>query len=85
MTATSRCCGHRHLSAKTSRYLHQHGEELLIVDDVPGLECDDCGEPYFDASVLPAIEAEHLAIVQRRKVPRAVRTVALDSYATLGH
>jgi YgiT-type zinc finger domain-containing protein len=54
-------CGHKHLTAKTTRYIHQQADELLIVDEVPCLECDYCGEPYFDAAVLKAIEAEHTA------------------------
>lgn len=78
-------CGHQHLSATTTRYLHQQGEEMLFVDGVPCRQCDYCGEQYFDAAVLKAIEAEHSALLQGRKVPKAVRTVAIDSYASLGH
>jgi YgiT-type zinc finger domain-containing protein len=76
-------CGHKHLTAKTTRYIHQQADELLIVDEVPCLECDYCGEPYFDAAVLKAIEAEHTAIVQHRKQPRAVKSVAMESFAAL--
>jgi YgiT-type zinc finger domain-containing protein len=77
-------CGHKHLIAKTTRYIHQQADELLIVDDVPCLECGYCGEQYFDAAVLKVIEAEHTAIVQHRKQPIAVKPVAVESFAALG-
>lgn len=76
-------CGHKHLAVKTTRYIHQQDEELLIVDDVPCLECDYCGEQYFDVAVLKAIEAEHMAIVQHRKEPQGVKRVAVESYSAL--
>jgi len=39
---TEQCvfCGNKHLTAKTTRYLHQNHEEMLIVEQVPCLECD---------------------------------------------
>jgi len=76
-------CGHRHLTAKNTRYIHQQADELLIVDGVPCLECDYCGEQYFDAAVLKTIEAEHTAIVQQGKKPQAVKPVAVESFAAL--
>jgi len=76
-------CGHRHLVAKTTRYLHQQGDELLIVEDVPCSECGYCGEHYFDAAVLKKIEAEHAEILYQGKQPQAVKTVALESFAAL--
>ena len=76
-------CGHKHLTAKTTRYIHQQADELLIVDDVPCLACDYCGEQYFDAAVLKAIEAEHTAIVRHCKTPQAVKPVAVESFDAL--
>jgi YgiT-type zinc finger domain-containing protein len=76
-------CGHKHLTAKATRYIHQQADEPLIVDDVPCLECGDYGEQYFDAAILKAIEAEHTAIVQHRKMPQAAKPVAVESFATL--
>lgn len=76
-------CGHKHLTSQTTRYIHQIGDELLIVDDVPCLQCDYCGEQYFDAAVLKAIEAEHTAIAQHRKTPSTIKPVALESFSAL--
>ena len=31
-------CGHAHLSERRTRYIHQHGDDMLLVEDVPCLE-----------------------------------------------
>jgi len=33
---------------------------MLIVEQVPCLECDFCAEQYFDIQALKKIEADHL-------------------------
>ena len=53
-------CGNKHLTPKTTRYLHQRGEDRLFVEQVPCVECDFCGEQYFDIQVLKKIESDHL-------------------------
>ncbi|MGZ8220960.1 MAG: YgiT-type zinc finger protein [Methylobacter sp.] len=78
MTEHCAFCGNKCLST-TTRYLHQQDDELLIVDDVPCTQCDFCGEQYFDAAVLKAIEAEHLAIMRHQKTPQQVRSVAMKA------
>jgi len=45
-------CGHKHLSSKTTRYIYQKDQQMLVVEHVPCLECTFCGEQYFDAGVL---------------------------------
>ena len=84
-TVSEHCafCGNKHLHAKTTRYIHQQNDELLIVDEVPCTECDFCGEQYFDAAVLKAIEAEHLAILRDQKKPQRIRPVAVETFAEL--
>jgi len=84
MSESCAFCGNKNLTPKTTRYIHQRGDELLIVDDVPCLRCDYCGEDYFDAAVLKAIEAEHAAILTHRKSPRSLKPVAVESFAALG-
>lgn len=73
-------CGHKHLTAKTTRYLHQQDGELLFVDDVPCLECSFCGEQYFDAKVLKQIELDHQEINARRKQPTHFIQVAVETF-----
>lgn len=76
-------CGNKHLSAKTTRYLHEQGGEILIVNAVPCLECDYCGEQYFDAATLKHIEAEHSAILSQKKIPQTFKQVAVEEFGAL--
>ncbi|NEX16530.1 MAG: YgiT-type zinc finger domain-containing protein, partial [Halochromatium sp.] len=56
MSSNCQFCGHAHVTPTTARYIHQQGDELLIVEEVPCLRCDYCGEEYFDISTLKKIE-----------------------------
>lgn len=76
-------CGHAHLSEKHARYIHQLGDDLLIVEDVPCLECEYCGEQYFAIDALKKIEADHTALTARRKQPSRVLQVAVEEYRSL--
>ncbi len=80
MTEQCAFCGNKNLTAKTTRYLHQQGDELMIVDDTPCMECDFCGEQYFDAKVLKQIERDHREICEHRKQPRRFVQVAIEEF-----
>ncbi len=56
MTGQCVFCGHQHLTAKTTRYLHQNQEAMLVVEQVLCLECDFCSEQYFDIQVLKKLK-----------------------------
>lgn len=79
---TEQCvfCGNKHLTAKTTRYLHQNQDEMLIVEQVPCIECDFCGEQYFDIEVLKKIEADHDDINEHRKQPSRFVRVAVEEF-----
>jgi YgiT-type zinc finger domain-containing protein len=73
-------CGNQHLTSSETRYLHRHGEELLFVEHVPCLECDFCGEQYFDIHVLKKIESDHMAIAEHRRQPERYLQVAVEEF-----
>jgi YgiT-type zinc finger domain-containing protein len=77
-------CGNKNLSAKTTLYLHQQNEEMLIVEDVPCLECDFCGEQYFDIDVLKRIETDHREIAEHRREPKRYVRVAVEAFDRAG-
>ncbi|TAN49447.1 MAG: YgiT-type zinc finger protein [Methylococcaceae bacterium] len=56
---------------------------LRAVAKLHCIECDYCGEQYFDADVLKAIELEHLAILRQQKVPKRIRPAAMETFAEL--
>lgn len=76
-------CGHKHLTSKTTRYIYQKDQQMLVVDNVPCLECTFCGEQYFDTKVLEKIENEYSAITHQHKQPQRVMQVAVDDFAAL--
>ena len=61
MTGQCSFCGNKHLSAWRTRYIHQQNDHMLIVEDVPCIECEYCGEQYFEVQTLKRIEADHTA------------------------
>ncbi|QVL47961.1 MAG: type II toxin-antitoxin system MqsA family antitoxin [Thiocapsa sp.] len=83
MTQQCSFCGHAHLIEKRTRYIHQIGDEILIVEDVPCLECEYCGEQYFAIDILKKIEADHLAVADHRKQPSRILQVAVEDFQSL--
>lgn len=76
-------CGHAHLAATTSRYIHQRGDDILIVDDLPCLRCGSCSEEYYDVATLKKIEADHAALSAGRKRPARTVQVAVEPFAAI--
>jgi YgiT-type zinc finger domain-containing protein len=76
-------CGHAVLSETRTRYIHQQGDDILIVDDVPCTECEYCGEQYFAIETLKKIEADHAALSAHRKQPKRTLTVAVEEFGAL--
>ena len=76
-------CGHKHLSSKTTRYIYQKDQQMLVVEHVPCLECTFCGEQYFDAVVLQKIENDYLAITHQKRQPQRVMQVAVEDFSAL--
>ncbi|MDD5267611.1 MAG: type II toxin-antitoxin system MqsA family antitoxin [Methylococcales bacterium] len=76
-------CGHKHLDRKTTRYIYQKDQQMLVVENVPCLECTFCGEQYFDAGVLQKIENDYLAITHQQRQPRRVMLVAVEDFTAL--
>lgn len=73
-------CGNTHLTPTTTRYLHQGQNEMLIVEQVPCLECNFCGEQYFDVGVLKRIEEDHREIASHRRQPARYVQVAVETF-----
>lgn len=76
-------CGHKHLNSKTTRYIYQKDQQMLVVEHVPCLEGTFCGEQYFDAGVLQKIENDYLAITHQKRQPQRIMQVAVEDFATL--
>ncbi len=76
-------CGHKHLVDKHTRYIYQKDQQMLVVDNVPCLECTFCGEQYFEALVLQQIEYDYVAIAEHQKQPARIMQVAVEEFSSL--
>ncbi|MDD2723601.1 MAG: type II toxin-antitoxin system MqsA family antitoxin [Methylovulum sp.] len=76
-------CGNQQLDSKTTRYIYQKHQQLLIVEKVPCLECAFCGEQYFDVVVVQKIEDDYNAIASCQKQPARFVQVGIEDFSTL--
>ncbi|MEO5328964.1 MAG: type II toxin-antitoxin system MqsA family antitoxin [Magnetococcus sp. THC-1_WYH] len=83
MTGKCPFCGHRNMVDKQVEYLYRSGERFLVVTDVPCLECEFCGEQYFEAVVLKKIERDFVAIQNTGKKPMKTIMVPVEAFAGL--
>ncbi|SJM91617.1 conserved hypothetical protein [Crenothrix polyspora] len=56
---------------------------MLVVENVPCLECTFCGEQYFDAVVLQKIENDYCAITHQHRQPQHIIQVAVEDFSAL--
>lgn len=73
-------CGNKHIRETTCQYTYQRNDKYLMVDQVPCRQCEYCGEQYFAADVLKAIESEFEAIHVHGKVPKRKIDVPVERF-----
>lgn len=56
---------------------HGKGKDLLVIQNVPMVDCPNCGEGYFTAETLHEVER----LKRQRRALAVERTVAVLSYA----
>lgn len=49
-------CGHNVINRGLSNKLLEENGHFIIVKDVPGLICENCGEVYFETDVILKLE-----------------------------
>ncbi|OSM01600.1 type II toxin-antitoxin system MqsA family antitoxin [Magnetofaba australis] len=76
-------CGHQQMDSKQVEYIHRSGEQLMVVTEVPCLECEFCGERYFEAKVLKRIEADFEAIQSGARKPVKTIQAPVEAYSSL--
>ena len=76
-------CGNKNLSPKKVQYIYKHNGSFFVVDDVPCLQCDFCGEQYFEGPVLEKIENNFFQISKNQKFPKQILQVPAENYADI--
>ena len=49
-------CGADEVEAVTARSAFWHDGRLVVVDDIPALQCRRCGEQYYDDATVVALD-----------------------------
>ncbi len=76
-------CGNKNFNEITTQYTYKRDGKFMLVDDVPCVRCEFCGEQYFEARILKEIESEFNAIYSKKKVAKRHITIPVESYAEL--
>ncbi len=76
-------CGNKNFKTNNVQYICKHDNKFLIVNDVPCLQCEYCGEQYFKADVLKKIEKEFYEIHSFGKIIKTEVTVPVEQFMEL--
>lgn len=74
-------CGNKGYSRKNVQYIYRHGDNMMIMNNVPCEECDFCGEQYFEAGALKKIEKAFFDIHQSGKKAAKEISVPVEEFA----
>ncbi len=81
----SKChfCGSEDFEERSGEYIYRRRGKYFIVRDVPFEACRNCGERYYPATVLLAIESRFKAIQEKQREPRETLMVPVESFTPL--
>lgn len=67
-------CGHNNINPGLTNKMLEEKEHIVIIKEIPCLICENCGEIYFETSVIQKLEkivsvnASELEIINFQKV-----------------
>ena len=76
------CCS-EDFEERRGEYIYRRNGKYLIVRDVPYEVCLHCGERYYPASTLLAIERRFKTIQEQKSEPRETLLVPIEPFAPL--
>lgn len=77
-------CGNKNLKQTQVQYIYKHNGQFLLVNDVPCLQCEYCGEQYFASAILKNIEKKFQAIYLNGQPAKSEIVVPVETFADLG-
>ena len=75
-------CGNKNIKKVQVEYTYKHNGNYMIFHNVPALQCEYCGEKYFDAKVLKQIEQEFISVQNGKKASNEI-SVAVEDFDKL--
>lgn len=76
-------CGSEDFEERRVEYIYRRNGKYLIVRDLPREVCLRCGERYYPAGALLAVEARFKAIHEQQKEPEETLTVPVEPFALM--
>lgn len=73
-------CGSEDFEGRQVEYIYRRNGKYLIVRDMPCEVCLRCGERYYSAKALLAVEARFKAIHEKQRAPEATLTVPVEPF-----
>jgi len=83
MNSICNFCGNKNFKLKKVQYIYRHDGKFLIVNDVPCVECEYCGEQYFKADVLKKIENDFMEIHAIGRKPKQLIQIPIEEFTEL--
>ncbi|MDD5090231.1 MAG: YgiT-type zinc finger protein [Candidatus Wallbacteria bacterium] len=74
-------CGNKNFRNCDVQYIYRHNGKMLLVNNVPCVECEYCGERFFASVVLKRIEQDFDAICNNGKKATRTVKVPVEEYA----
>jgi YgiT-type zinc finger domain-containing protein len=74
-------CGSEDFEERQVEYIYRRNGKYLIVRDRPCEVCLRCGERYYPAEALLAVEARFKAIQEKQREPEETLTVPVEPFA----
>jgi YgiT-type zinc finger domain-containing protein len=75
-------CGNKNFKTTKIEYTYKQNDKYLLINDVPCIQCEYCGEKYFEAKVLKDIEHEFFKIYNEGKKTNTI-AVPIEGYEEL--
>lgn len=76
-------CGNKNFKENQVQYVYKHDEKFLMVNDVPCVQCEYCGEQYFKSDVLKKIEKEFNEIYHSGKEVKNEIRIPVEQFIEL--
>lgn len=76
-------CGNTHLKKTVTEYTYRREGAYMIFQNVPAIQCEFCGEKYFDVKTLKRIENEFIAVKNGTRQAKEIR-VPVEDFSQLG-
>lgn len=83
MSKVCHFCGNKNFKKNQVQYIYRHNNLFLIVNDVQCVQCEYCGEQYFEGEVLRKIEKEFNDIYSKKKKAKVELKVPFEKFSDL--